>query len=164
MTTLLAQGTSKLARHPASRGIASTGLGLGLNMIIQVVTVSILVRALGAEQYGIWIMLTTIPSYLSMADFGLAGAAATEATIQGARARAGADFEKSRMTISAAWTLMLYASLAVSAISVVVLILGYQVLTPPWSSNLPTVILLILSTLLWLHIGFVEAAFRANQS
>src|SRR6266700_4560082 len=56
-------------------------LGRVLGICVQVVSVPILLHHWGAGLYGEWILLTTIPMYLSMSDIGFGNVAGNEMTM-----------------------------------------------------------------------------------
>lgn len=65
--------------------------GLGVQLLIQLVSVPVLTREWGVAGYGVWVLLFTVPSLLAMADLGLTTAGAnsmTEAAAKGERERA----------------------------------------------------------------------------
>lgn len=47
---------------------------------VQLVTIPVLTRMWGAEGFGIWLMLSTIPTYVALSDFGLGTAAGVDIT------------------------------------------------------------------------------------
>lgn len=49
-------------------------------MLVQIVSVPSLTASWGVEGFGVWLMITTIPSYLAISDFGLATAAGVDMT------------------------------------------------------------------------------------
>lgn len=59
--------------------------GVLSSALIQLVSVPILVQAWGGETYGLWLMLTTIPSYFALTDLGFAAAATSDMTMAVAR-------------------------------------------------------------------------------
>jgi len=67
-----------------SNSFASAG-SIFWSALIQVATVPVLLKYWGSEQYGIWLMLSTIPTYLALSDLGLASAATSDMTMAFAR-------------------------------------------------------------------------------
>lgn len=49
-------------------------------MLIQLISVPLLTAAWGLDGFGLWLMISTIPAYLAMSDFGLATAAGIDIT------------------------------------------------------------------------------------
>jgi O-antigen/teichoic acid export membrane protein len=72
-------------------GTAANLMGKLWVVLVQIVSIPVLTACWGAEGYGLWLMLSTIPTYVSLTDFGLGTATAVEVTIKMARNdRAGA--------------------------------------------------------------------------
>lgn len=68
------------------------GAGIGVNLFdklivagAQLVVVPVLAHAWGLRLYGLWVLLSTIPTFLAMGDLGFATAAGTKMTIANAR-------------------------------------------------------------------------------
>ena len=80
-----------LARTRLAQGTAAGFYGLGVQLLVQLVSVPVLVHSWGVAGYGAWVMLFSVPSLLAMADLGLTTAgsnAMTAAVAQGNRERA----------------------------------------------------------------------------
>ncbi|MBY4898605.1 lipopolysaccharide biosynthesis protein [Cupriavidus sp. AU9028] len=58
------------------RGIGANAFGQAVTVLTQLLSVPLFLSAWGAERYGIWIMLITVPVYLGLLDFGFTGVAA----------------------------------------------------------------------------------------
>lgn len=100
---------------PSLRRI-SAGAGANVvNLIYQIMvtglSVPVLTGAWGVEQYGIWIMLTALPAYLALSDFGFSTAATNDIAMHMAR---GATAKAVRV-LHSVWAL----NLIVSAVIVV---------------------------------------------
>ena len=65
----------------------ATGFGQGVNVLIQLAGVPLFLHFWGVERYGEWLILSTIPAYLWMSDFGFASVAANDMTMSVARER-----------------------------------------------------------------------------
>ncbi|WP_143524470.1 lipopolysaccharide biosynthesis protein [Phaeovulum vinaykumarii] len=84
---LKAEGT----RGRMLRGVLSNIFDKGAITVIQLMMIPVLTSAWGAEGYGIWLMLMTVPTFIALSDFGFAtaaGAAMTQAVALGDYARA----------------------------------------------------------------------------
>lgn len=80
-----------LARTRLAQGTAAGFYGLGVQLLVQLVSVPVLVHSWGVAGYGAWVLLFAVPSLLAMADLGLTTAGAnamTEAAAKGDRPRA----------------------------------------------------------------------------
>lgn len=73
-----------LFRRVATGSVANLA-GIAMSAMLQILSVPLLVTAWGQEQFGIWMMLTTIPTYFALTDLGFAQAATTDMTINTAR-------------------------------------------------------------------------------
>lgn len=85
--TLLA----RLARTRLAQGTAMGFYGIGVQLLVQLISVPVLVSQWGVAGYGVWVLLFTVPSLLAMADLGLTTAGAnsmTEAAAKGESERA----------------------------------------------------------------------------
>ena len=78
--SILKRMAGELQRSPLARGIGSNLYAQAAQILIQLTMVPILVTHWGVARYGVWLLLSTIPSYLSMADLGFASAAANDMT------------------------------------------------------------------------------------
>lgn len=58
-------------------------------LLVQLATIPLLSHAWGAEGYGVWLMLMTIPTYVAVSDFGLGMAAGIEVTREVTRGNLG---------------------------------------------------------------------------
>lgn len=74
-----------------SRGLGSQAYGQGVQILIRFAEVPLLLHFWGAQLYGEWLMLSTIPAYLAISDGGFAGAASRDMSMRsGAGNRTGA--------------------------------------------------------------------------
>jgi O-antigen/teichoic acid export membrane protein len=96
-------------RKRIQRAMAANAFGQAVTIVTQVLLTPLYFRLWGAELYGTWLLLSSIPAYLAMADMGVGSAAANEMTI---RAGAG-DYPGAQGTYRSA----LYIAVAASAIA-----------------------------------------------
>jgi O-antigen/teichoic acid export membrane protein len=92
-----------VGRRVISGTLANTA-SIGMNALLQLLTVPVLVNAWGAEQFGLWMMLTTIPTYFALTDLGFVQASTSDMTMQvanGDRKKATATFQSSLLLIGA---------------------------------------------------------------
>src|ERR1700722_13658547 len=97
-----------------THGFSAAALGPVVTAFVQLVTVPVFLRVWGAERYGEWILLSAIPSYLSMTDMGFGNAAGNEMTMDvasGNRQRALQTFQSTGALIVTASLLALAAVL-----------------------------------------------------
>lgn len=95
--------------------------GVGANLysqivilLTQIVLVPIMASQWGLQKYGLWLLISTIPSYLSLSDFGFATAAATRMTMEVARG----DCNAARRTFQSAWFVISLASVPMALVAI----------------------------------------------
>ncbi|WP_198355466.1 lipopolysaccharide biosynthesis protein [Sphingomonas sp. MA1305] len=75
----------ELSRRRLFRDSASNVFGVGVKIAYQVVSVPVLLAALGEYRFGVWLLLFTVPSYLALSDLGLTTAAQNDMAAADAR-------------------------------------------------------------------------------
>jgi O-antigen/teichoic acid export membrane protein len=89
------------------RGFGATTLGPVVTAIIQLVSVPIFLHIWGAAKYGDWLLLSAIPSYLTLSDLGFGAASGSDMSMRmAANDRAGA-----LRTFQSSWVLVTSVSL-----------------------------------------------------
>jgi O-antigen/teichoic acid export membrane protein len=83
-------------------------VGQALNIVYQLIGVPIFLWAWGTERYGEWLLLTAVPSFLSMSNVGFCSAAASQMAIYNGRN----DRPSALLCFQAAWTIVVILSLA----------------------------------------------------
>ena len=97
------------ARQRIRNALAANTLAQGITVLTQVVLTPLYFHQWGAATYGEWLLLSSIPAYLAMADLGIGTAAGNEMTMQ-----AGAkQWAQARATYLAAMKVVAMATLAV---------------------------------------------------
>lgn len=92
--------------------LAAGAFGQAVTVVTQLLLTPVYFRLWGAERYGEWLMLASIPAYLAMADLGIGPAAANEMTmLAGAGQRSAAQ----RTFRGALWLAVLAGALSVLA-------------------------------------------------
>lgn len=66
-------------------GMGANSFGMALTVGIQLVSLPVFLHYWNMSTYGVWLMLSAIPAYLSMADVGMVSAAGNKMTIAMAR-------------------------------------------------------------------------------
>jgi O-antigen/teichoic acid export membrane protein len=111
------------------RGVAANALGKVYVALLQLISVPALVGAWGADGYGVWVMLATIPTYLALSDFGFSQAATADMTMQIARG----ERERANATFQSLWILVLSVGAAIIAAAAMILLAATYVLhAPSW--------------------------------
>src|SRR6266478_3684793 len=73
---------SSAASQRLLRAIGATALYPIVTAVIQLVSVPIFLRFWGPRLYGEWLLLSTLPSYLSLSDMGFASVAGNDMTMR----------------------------------------------------------------------------------
>jgi O-antigen/teichoic acid export membrane protein len=145
------------------RGIGANVLSQVAVLVVQFGLVPVMAAKWGLERYGVWLLLSTIPSYLALGDFGFATAAATDMTMKVARE----EKSSALMTFQSAWLLIVCISVLLSSIIfVVVLLLPDSVLASKGAESSHSIrmalAILLLYSLLCLQGGIIQAGFRCS--
>jgi O-antigen/teichoic acid export membrane protein len=101
------------------KGAGSNLLGQICLATVQLVMVPVLISTWGAAGYGAWLMLTTIPTYILLSDFGMGNALVVELT----RALSREDLVYARRVLQSAWLLMSALSVTILAVAIAALLL-----------------------------------------
>jgi O-antigen/teichoic acid export membrane protein len=135
---------------------------LAIGILIQIAAVPIYLRGFGTTVYGEWLVLSAIPLYLSVSDFGFASVSANQAT----REAAIGDLARARGTMRSAWlmvTLLSAALLAVVGLLIPFVPFGFLPVRAIPSGDQRWILLLLIGYVLaTLQSSFVEGCFRAG--
>lgn len=145
------------------RGISANAYGQAVTVLIQLVSVPLFIHYWGINHYGEWLILSALPAYLSMSDFGLgsvAGNSMVIKTAQNDKAGALAIYQ----SVSAFNAMM---SLLILAVSILLLLsvdinhwLGIQHL--PVSQVRLATLLMTLQILVGLQNSVLGAGYRSE--
>src|ERR1700693_4636189 len=102
--------------HRLMRSFGANALGPVVTAIIQLGSVPIFLHAWGAAKYGDWLLLSAIPSYLSLSDLGFGDASGSDMCM---RVAAG-DRHGAIETFQSSWVLLTLVSLFISLLAGVV--------------------------------------------
>jgi O-antigen/teichoic acid export membrane protein len=100
-------------RNRLIRGFGASALGPITTALIQVLGVPIFLRCWGANRYGEWLVLSSIPIYLSLSDVGFGSVAANEMTMR----VAASNREGALETFQSAWVFISILSFTVALIA-----------------------------------------------
>ena len=139
-------------------GMGANSFGLAITIGIQLLSLPIFLHYWDTSTYGIWIMLSAIPAYLSMADAGMVAAAGNQMTMsmaQGHVVEANKTFQSAQ----------LFMTIACSAIAVVVFAFVMLVPFPGLVSFDRKIALMALSfgVLLSLFAGLTETVYTSTS-
>jgi O-antigen/teichoic acid export membrane protein len=150
-------------RRRLTSGLGATALGPVVTALIQLGSVPILLHAWGASRYGDWLILSAIPSYLTLSDLGLGDASGSDMAM---RLGAG-DRDGALQTFQSSWVF-------VTAVSVAIMLLALPIVWwIPWQtwlklSSISSRQAAEIISLLGAHIvvsqqdGIAESGFRSD--
>src|SRR5581483_3967841 len=150
-------------RRRLARGIGATALNPIITAIIQLGTVPVLLHAWGAAKYGDWLILSAVPSYLSLTNLGFGDASGSDMTMR----VASGDRRGALETFHSSWVLLLIASaLLLTIVSSIVWWIPWQ----RWThlSTLPdrqaafVILVLSLYIVIGQQCGVIESGFRCD--
>jgi O-antigen/teichoic acid export membrane protein len=122
ITTEKTEGSKNGLRQRLMRGLGASALGPVVTAIIQLGSVPILLHVWGVPRYGDWLLLSAIPSYMTLTDLGFGDASGSEMSMS----VAANDRERALETFQSSWML-------VSMVSFVILIFaGLVAWQIPW--------------------------------
>jgi len=126
------------ARQRIFAALSANAFGQGVTVGTQLLLTPLFFRQWGAAMYGEWLILSSIPTYLTMADLGIGSAAGNDMTI-----KAAAGDQRAAQQI-------FRGALLVSGVAgMFVLLLGLLVALSTWQLQMPRMT----------HIGAAEAAW-----
>ncbi len=151
-------------RARIAAALAANAFGQAVTVASQLILTPLHFRIWGAAMYGEWLILSSIPAYLTMADLGIGSAAGNEMTM---RAAAGDRVGARRTLLGALWVAGAAAALTL-ALGVAAAVLAYHLQLPHTPSLAPMQAALILAGLaLTVALGFVgglaAAGFRCCE-
>jgi O-antigen/teichoic acid export membrane protein len=150
-------------KHRIVKGISANLASQITNAAIQLVSLPIFLKYWGTDLYGEWLILSSIPIYLSMSDIGFGVAAANEMTMKIAQ-----DKEKEALSVfQSIWlivsiTSIIFALIAILGVNFIPL---KQWLNISRMTNKETVIvfsLLIIHVLAGIQASFLTSGFRCE--
>lgn len=142
-------------------GTIANSAGIGMNALLQIMTVPILALAWGQEKFGLWMMLTTIPTYFALTDLGFVQAATSDMTMKTARG----EKESALETFQSIWLMFLGTSIALICASCMLFLAKETVMDASsyWVlENAPLVVMLIAYSALSLLSRVTLAGFRST--
>jgi O-antigen/teichoic acid export membrane protein len=104
-------------KHRLLHAIGATSLGPVSTAVIQLVSVPVFLHFWGPKLYGEWLVLSAIPIYLGLTDFGFGSVAATDMAMQVARGERTAALE----VFQSVWVLTTLVSASIGLCAALVL-------------------------------------------
>jgi O-antigen/teichoic acid export membrane protein len=156
-------GLYRLVRSRLFRGVGANAYSQAVSFLIQFGSVPLLLSAWGAHTFGLWLVISAIPSYLALSDFGFSGAAGNDMTLAAAR---GAHAE-ARAVFQSVLVLNGLVSLGVAAIVLMAVLLIPNQFMPQTSliSSAEVRLVWVVQTIqvaATLSCGVFEGGFRAS--
>ncbi|MGY3614264.1 lipopolysaccharide biosynthesis protein [Bradyrhizobium sp. USDA 10063] len=141
-------------------GAVANAVGKLWVTLIQLISVPILVTKWGTSGYGIWLMLTVIPTYVALSDLGF-GTAAGVSMIR--RVTIG-DLSGALRAFQSVWLFVSLVSLALWGLAAVIWLIGSEL--PGWAEwnreQLPIAALLLMTySPIVLQMNIVNVGFRS---
>ncbi len=139
-------------------GLAANTLAQGITVFIQIFSLPIFLQYWTTEKYGVWLMLSAIPSYFSLADIGFVSAATNQMTILTAKNK----HDESNKVFQSVLFLTVIMVISIALISTVIIsVIRLEILSD--LDNRVSLLLLIYCTLINIFNGLFDAVFRANN-
>lgn len=143
--------------------LVAQGCGQIITIVIQIVSIPLFLSFWGTHLYGEWILLTTIPAYLSLSNLGFGDAAATEMTLNVAQKNIKRAIEVYQST----WILMTFISLFVTLAVITLVFLfpihnWFRLTLISESQAKMLVILLALQVIFMQQRTLLNALYRSN--
>ena len=142
------------------RVIAAMGansFGQGIIVLTQLLSLPLYLHFWDMSRYGMWLMISALPTYVSMTDVGMVTAAGTRMTMDMARG----SVDAANAVFQSAFAFMLIVCGAVAALCIPLALLVPLKGLHTWDERIALAVLLC-STLLALFGGLNEAMFKAT--
>lgn len=139
--------------------------GAGANLIAQVVNTALQLSSLpifltywSLGEYGVWLMMSAIPAYIALCDFGVV---TVTSNLMGMSASQGKLYDAVRIyRFGFMATTAAILSLVLALILFLIFAVAFNLLE---QKNIVTIILLCATAFIGIYTGLVEAVFRANN-
>jgi len=144
-------------------GFGATALSPAVTALIQLGSVPVLLHVWGVGKYGDWLLLSAIPSYLTLSNLGLGDASGSDMSMR----VAGGDREAALETFQSSWVLVTTVSFAILFLA---LLFVWWIPWQPWlklsgvSSHQAAVLISVLGAYVVLsqQNGILESGYRSD--
>lgn len=138
-------------------GMGANSFGLAITIVIQLISLPLFLHYWDTSTYGVWLMLSAIPAYLSMADIGMVAAAGNKMTMS----MGDGDVLEANKTFQSA---QLFMTIVCCSLALLVIPLVLLVPFPGLNTIDRRIALLALSAgvLLSLFSGLIETLYRST--
>lgn len=137
--------------------LGANAFGQVVVIIIQLFSLPIFLYKWDAATYGIWLMLSALPAYLSMADIGMVSTAGNRMTMEVSRG----NYEQANVVLHSAFVFMLAMCASVLAVCIPLILLAPIPLFSEFDRRL-ALAALVTGVLCAQFNGLCEAIFRAT--
>lgn len=148
-----------------ARGMAANSFAQIVTLLVTIVSVPFFYRSWGIDLYGEWLMVSAIPTYLTMSDLSFGTTAGSEMTMLSAQGK----HLQALKVLQTAWLLVTGASLAILVIMLVAVRfvplatwLHLSILSNHEAMSIMTI--LLVSVCLSQQGGLIDAAFKCSGS
>lgn len=139
-------------------GMGANSFGMALTIGIQLVSLPIFLHYWNTSTYGVWLMLSAIPAYLSMADVGMVSAAGNKMTIAVARG----DLKEANKIFQSALKFMTMVCSFIAFIALIAILFSPKSLLSNLDLRL-ALLALCFGVLIALFDGLSQTIFKATQ-
>ena len=145
-------------RRRVIAGMGANSFGMAVNIGIQLASVPLFLHFWNNSTYGIWLMLSAIPAYLSMADVGMVTAAGNKMTMAMGRG----DLDEANKVFQSAQMFMMIVCSTIALITLAVIFFAPLRFLQNVDQHI-ALFALCTGVLIALFGGLAEAVFKATQ-
>ena len=143
------------------RGLGAHGAGMGVSVLVQLVTVPVLLSAWGVSTYGHWLVLSAFPTYVALSDLSFSSVAGNSMVML----RASGHHDEAVILGRRLWSIVTaMGALGMAAGVTIAVIAGERILpNGPIPASEATIVLaaLFADVVVGLQLGVFDAWFRA---
>lgn len=143
-------------------GFGANVIGQFINLIIQLISIPLFLKYWDVEMYGEWIILSSIPAFLAMADLGFTSAAGNEMTLQVGASRKDYALEIFQSTLQLLNIISLICIVFIVIISFLPLKIILNIKTVSEIEVNYIIICLIIQVICQIHCNLISVGFRSN--
>jgi O-antigen/teichoic acid export membrane protein len=138
-------------------GLGANAFGQGVTIAIQLISLPLFLSRWDATTYGVWLVISALPAYLSMADVGMVTTAGNQMTI----AMGANKHTQAVATFHSAILFLAITCASVAAIVFPAIFLLPEILLVDWDQRL-AIAALVMGVIISLFSGLLDAQFRAT--
>lgn len=159
---MVKRGMKRILASRLMRGVAVGYYAQALQLLLQLVGVPILIGAWGTHDYGVWLILSAIPAYFAISDFGMNTAATNDMLANATRG----DLDKVLRVYGSLRLMVLATCVTIFTLAALLLWvfgsrwLGFAEMATGGRA-VPTMLVLVAYSLLSILNGNFDAGFRA---